>query len=89
MEYLLSQAQRMYSPIHAAIVSNSPLDEKNYEARQSSLRSALEAEMQEFYKAQDAASAEDTSVGAGIYRRLIGSSETNIVGELSDWSILD
>jgi pimeloyl-ACP methyl ester carboxylesterase len=75
--------------IHAAIISNTPLDEHHYQEHQRRLRASLEDDsIRDYYEEQDAQTANDKTVGAQIYHTLIGTSDTNITGEMKDWSAL-
>lgn len=77
------------SPIDYAIVSNAPLDEQTYQKHQQALRHALDPDIRAFYEEQDVLAAQDLAMGARIFQTLIGTSETNITGELKHWSVLD
>jgi pimeloyl-ACP methyl ester carboxylesterase len=75
--------------IDAAIISNTPLDEHHYQEHQRRLRASLEDDsIRAYYEEQDAQMANEMTVGAQIYRTLIGASDTNITGEMKDWSAL-
>ena len=87
LEYLL---HTNVSPhVHGAIISNAPLDESSYEQRQQYLRSQLDKVTQQFVQADELSVSQDGSVGAQIYQKLIGTSETSITGDMKGWSLLE
>lgn len=86
LEYLVSS--KINANVNCAIVSNAPLDERAYQKRQSGLRRGLDPDIQAFLEQDEQESANDGTIGSAIYQKLIGVSDTNITGDMKDWSAL-
>lgn len=75
-------------PCRCAIISNAPLNERTYAARQAELFNALDEQVQAFLLQDEEQSANDASVSASIYHKLVGSNERTITGEMAEWDAL-
>jgi pimeloyl-ACP methyl ester carboxylesterase len=85
LELLLTQPS---SGVNCAVVSNAPLNEATYAQRQLEIRNELPEDVRQFIEEDEQQAANDTTVGAAVYRKLIGTSDTNVVGELKEWDAL-
>jgi len=90
VEYLLQQDTTTTTVLcHAATISNAPLNESTYEQKQQDIRRALPDDVRVFLELEEQEMAKnDASLGAAIYQKLIGMSDTAITGEMKNWNAL-
>jgi hypothetical protein len=74
--------------VDCIIVSNAPLNEASYAQRQLDIRNELPEEIRQFLEQDEQELATDSTTGAAIYRKLIGTSDTHITGEMKNWDAL-
>lgn len=88
LEWLLRGSKNSTHSDHVApagcVVTNAPLDQRSYEARQRELRQALDPEISAFLEEE-----EEKAPDSVAYATLVGKSETQITGSMEGWSALE
>ena len=69
------------------IISNAPLDEVSYAAKQMQLRQKEVPEMQKFYEDDENDLLSNGTIESLVYSTMIGQGESRITGSMRDWTV--
>jgi pimeloyl-ACP methyl ester carboxylesterase len=70
-------------PVDGCVISNAPLNEQTYSARQRDIRNALEEDLRRLVEE------EEENAESVAYTVLIGTSDSNITGSMAMWSAIE